>query len=564
MVNRVADLPLALLLAARSDEQDELLSRIALHPSTTVLTPKPLSQTAVAELAGPERAAAIHEATGGVPFFVHAMVATDDPTPRPVVESIALRLEELPPACLKLARAIAVAGSGGTIAARLAGLDVPAAVTAAEALSKADLLAGDGFAHPLVQQAVYAGTPAVERAALHAEAARLVTGAERIAAHVLAAGPGGGVPAARALREAAAAAWARNAPESAVVYLKRAAEEQLPRGELVPLLRDLARALTATEGPGGFPVLRDALALATGSEREELVLELGRALMVQGYFSDAAAVFARGESEEAHTELATVSVLDLALVRAAGGLDTLAQQLPLGASAVGAWIEVARTPPASRGADHAEQAFPDAGPTAVAGALIALMAAGRLEPRRRVLDGGRRQRPRDRRARAPAARGRAAGAGPRPPGPDRRDRGRPARADRVGRGARRALRRLPDRAAVGDLAARRRAARARRGLRGAELGHVHRAGERLAGDLRLHVPARQPGAAAARAAPRARGAQPGPRVRAPPARVGLPEPRVRRLGLDAGDRRARHRPHRGGARRRRRAGRLGRALRRRA
>ena len=39
---------------------------------------------------------------------------------------------------------------------------------------------------------------------------------------------------------------------------------------------------------------------------------------------------------------------------------------------------MARTPPASRGAEHAEQAFPDAGPTAVAGALIALMAAGRL------------------------------------------------------------------------------------------------------------------------------------------------------------------------------------------
>ncbi len=128
-----------------------------------------------------------------------------------------------------------------------------------------------------------------------------MTGAERIAAHVLAAGPGGGVRAARALREAAAAAWARGAPESAVVYLKRAAEEQLPRGELVPLLRELARALIATEGPGGFPVLREALALATGSEREEIVLELGRALMVQGYFSDAAAVFApRRERGGAH------------------------------------------------------------------------------------------------------------------------------------------------------------------------------------------------------------------------------------------------------------------------
>ena len=230
-----------------------------------------------------------------------------------------------------------------------------------------------------MQQAVYAAIAAAERAELHAHAARLVTGAERIAAHVMAAGPGGGVRAVKALREAADAAWARGAPESAVAYLRRAAEEQLPRTELVPLLRELARALIATEGPGGFPVLREALALASGDEHEEIVLELGRALMIQGYFSDAAAVFARGTGEEARTELATVSVLDLALVRAGGGLDALAEHLPPGASAVGAWIEVARRPPASTGADHAEQAFPEARPTSIAGALIALMAAGRLE-----------------------------------------------------------------------------------------------------------------------------------------------------------------------------------------
>jgi DNA-binding CsgD family transcriptional regulator len=378
LVNRVSDLPVALLIAARNDEQDELLSRIALHPATTVLTPQPLSRDAVAVLAGEERAAAVHAATGGVPFYVHALLASSDETPRPVVESIALRLEELGPACLRLARAIAVAG-GGTTAARLAGLDVRDTVTAAEALAKADLLAGDEFAHPLVRQAVYAAIPAAERAELHAHAARLVSGAERIAAHLMAAGPGGGVPAVRALREAADAAWARGAPETAVAYLERAASEQLPRGELVPLLRELARALIATKGPGGFPVLREALELADGEEREELVLELGRALAVQGYFSDAAAVFARGESEAARVELATVSVLDLALVRAAGGLDALGARLPAGASAVGAWIEVARTPPARIGADHAELAFADVGDLSIAGALVAVMAAGRLE-----------------------------------------------------------------------------------------------------------------------------------------------------------------------------------------
>ncbi|HEY6890243.1 MAG TPA: AAA family ATPase, partial [Solirubrobacter sp.] len=145
MVNRVADLPLALILAARNDERDELLARIALHSSTRVVEPKPLSPEAVEELAGPERAGAIWEASGGVPFYVHALVASGDEVPRPVIESIALRLDALPPACLALARGVAVAGSGGTIAARLAGLDVRATVEAAEALGRAGILDGDGF-----------------------------------------------------------------------------------------------------------------------------------------------------------------------------------------------------------------------------------------------------------------------------------------------------------------------------------------------------------------------------------------------------------------------------------
>jgi DNA-binding CsgD family transcriptional regulator len=378
MINRVADLPLALILAARSDEPDELLTRIALHPSTRALTPKPLSQNAVATLVGAERAAAVHEATGGNPFYVHALLAEDEGIPRSVVESLALRLERLPVACTALARAIAVAGTGGTIAARLAGLDVRGAVEAAEALSAADILRGDDFAHPLVRQAVYAAIPAVQRSELHAAAARLVQGPERVAAQVMAAGPGGGVWAAQALRTAAAAAWARGAPDVAATLLRRAAEEELPRDELVPLLRELARALVAVEGPGGFPAFRQALALASGGQREEIALELGRALFAQGYFTDAAAVFELGVSAEATVELATVAVLDLSLVRRFGGLDAIAAQLPQ-AAAVGAWIEVARTPPAADGADHAEAALVSTQPSSLAAALVALMAAGRLE-----------------------------------------------------------------------------------------------------------------------------------------------------------------------------------------
>ena len=69
---------------------------------------------------------------------------------------------------------MAVAGTGGTIAARLAGLDVRGAVEAAEALTAADILRGDDFAHPLVRQAVYAAIGAGQRSELHAAAARLV------------------------------------------------------------------------------------------------------------------------------------------------------------------------------------------------------------------------------------------------------------------------------------------------------------------------------------------------------------------------------------------------------
>ena len=127
------------------------------------------------------------EATGGNPFYVHAVIAG---TPRSVVESVALRLEALPPACTALARALSVAN--GTVAARVAGLDVASAVEAFEALARADIVRGDDFAHPLVREAVYSAIPADRARRLHLAAARLLTDPERVAAQLMAAGPGGG------------------------------------------------------------------------------------------------------------------------------------------------------------------------------------------------------------------------------------------------------------------------------------------------------------------------------------------------------------------------------------
>ena len=109
-----------------------------------MLEPKPLSPAAVSQLAGGE-VDGLFEATGGNPFYVHAVLAAGSGTPRSVVDSLALRLDALPVACRALARALAVldGAASGTVAARLAGLDVRATGEAAEALTRADILHGD-------------------------------------------------------------------------------------------------------------------------------------------------------------------------------------------------------------------------------------------------------------------------------------------------------------------------------------------------------------------------------------------------------------------------------------
>ena len=174
MVNRVADLPLALILAARSDEPDELLSPDRPAPVDDRARRRSRSPPRPSRNSPARSAPRIHEATGGNPFYVHAMVASEDATPRPVVESIALRLEALPPNCLRWpARSRSPAAAGRSPPGS------PGSTSATPSKPprrwrRPTSCVGDGFAHPLVQQAVYASIPAAERAELHAQAAGLV------------------------------------------------------------------------------------------------------------------------------------------------------------------------------------------------------------------------------------------------------------------------------------------------------------------------------------------------------------------------------------------------------
>ena len=363
MVNRVADLPLALILAARSDEPDELLTPDRPAPVDDRARRRSRSPpAAVAELAGEERAAAVYEATGGNPFYVHALLADEDGTPRAVVDvDRAAARARCPPPCTRARpRDRRRRRAAGRSPRALAGLDVRDTVEAAEALAAADILRGDGFAHPLVAAGRLRRDPGrrARRAARRGRAAASPA-PERVAAQRDGRRPGrrrlGGAGAARR-RRAPPGRAAR--PDVAAAFLRRAAEEELPRDELVPLLRELARALIAVEGPGGFPVLREALALAPGAEREEIALELGRALFAQGYFTDAAAVFERGRERGGARSSSRRSPCSTSRwSRRSAGSTRSRARLPPGASAVGAWIEVARRPPAATGADHAEEAL---------------------------------------------------------------------------------------------------------------------------------------------------------------------------------------------------------------
>ena len=210
MVNRVADLPLALIVAARDDEPDELLTRIALHAVDDT------RHAAAADRGGgrdssrrAERGAAVHEATGGNPFYVHALLAEDDGRRRaPVVDSIALRLASgCPPACTALARAMAVAGCrrddrgaarGPRRARRGRGRR---GARRRRASCAATTSPTRSCARPSTRRSARGSA----RAARRGRTAGCVRPPERVAAQVMAAGPGGGVWAAHALRAAAPA-----------------------------------------------------------------------------------------------------------------------------------------------------------------------------------------------------------------------------------------------------------------------------------------------------------------------------------------------------------------------
>ncbi|TQN38152.1 transcriptional regulator [Blastococcus colisei] len=258
--------PVLLVVTARTvgeqlpEAVTDCLARLAREPAATCLRLSGLDADDVAALlaaglgAPGDRAlaSAVHDRTGGNPFFVveltRWMVGAHDlhldhvPVPPSVGEVLRTRLDRLPPTTREVLELCAVAGREVTLdlleAARAPAEEALGALDAAVAVG----LVVEGmrpwswrFAHALVQEVLVGGLPALRRARLHARLGEalerriaLTTDdslVERLAHHFVEALPVTGPAPARMYSAAAArAARARLAHGEAAVHTRRALE----------------------------------------------------------------------------------------------------------------------------------------------------------------------------------------------------------------------------------------------------------------------------------------------------------------------------------------------------
>jgi DNA-binding CsgD family transcriptional regulator len=362
LARRLGGMPVALALAVRSGEvsaQPELLRALRLEADPPVLEPGPLSPQATKTLAAvrlgrdvPEAlAAACHEATLGNPFLLTELVhqlhaARGDTDPAAVgrmaserlAAEILLRVGRAGASACALVRAVAVLGNSAELAtaAALANVEQPAAVELADALTRAEILEPSQpplrFVHPLVRAAVYEDVPRSERARLHARAARLVAsgrgGADAAAMHLLLTLPAGEGVTVELLRQAARAAIARGAPETALEFLRRAEREPPPDAVRPALLLELGAAASRAGHPDGVDTLREAFRLADGQPaRARAGLELSFALGVsRSQSSEVIPVLERARDGLDDGELRTL--LDARMVVFSNCLPAVRTQLP--------------------------------------------------------------------------------------------------------------------------------------------------------------------------------------------------------------------------------------------
>lgn len=313
---RLEDLPIVMLLAARTGEGASQAELRRITAGARVLTLAPLSAATVCELArerlrcdvSADVGAACHDVTRGNPYLLRELLnslsdegiepgAADAHSvralaPKAIARAELARLGRLAPGAERLASAVAVLGVGADLrhAATLAGLDEEDAITAVDALVAAWILTPGqplDFVHPIVRSSIYAESPAAARAVAHWHAAQLLSedraAVDRIAAHLLAVPPRADAWIVTRLRAAADAALAAGAPDAAIGYLRRADAEPPSAHDRGELLRQLGTAQASLGEPEALESLRAAIDVARdGRGRAQAGRALGYALLMGG------------------------------------------------------------------------------------------------------------------------------------------------------------------------------------------------------------------------------------------------------------------------------------------
>jgi DNA-binding CsgD family transcriptional regulator len=308
LARRLEPLPVTVIVAIRAGEPADwtLLADITAADAVTIVEPKCLSPTAVAELVrqrlGPdvdnELCLACHAATGGNPLYVSevlralarepaqptgaaaAELAITAAGPNAIRPHVAARLRRLSPAAQRVAASAAILGDDTkpSLVAQHAEIDLSTAMAAIDALVQHGLLADQGqpaYVHALVRDAVMALIPPGARSEEHDRAARVLAAAgepvERVASHLLRTVPQGQASTVQLLLQAADEVRRRGAPEGAAVYLSRARDEPPPveqRAEVSRMLGNcLAYRLSLDDAER---LLREAVTLAQTSEQRAL------------------------------------------------------------------------------------------------------------------------------------------------------------------------------------------------------------------------------------------------------------------------------------------------------
>ncbi|HXZ78049.1 MAG TPA: AAA family ATPase, partial [Streptosporangiaceae bacterium] len=291
---RAAESPMLVVLTVREGDPRGRANSVAAGADDPAVHPMALSALSMASVAalvraelGPAASAEFcstcWELAGGNPLYIRELLAAacteglsgaeDDVTALRALASSAVgalvlgRLARLGPDAVSLARALAVLGSQTEVgvAAELAGLEPAAAELTADGLAAAQILAPArplDFFHPVIGEAVYADLALGARRLAHRRAAAILDragAADRVAAHLLAAGPAGDAWVVERLSAAAATARERGAAEVAASYLRRALAEPATPAVRPELLRRLGVAEWAAGEPAAIGHLEAAL-----------------------------------------------------------------------------------------------------------------------------------------------------------------------------------------------------------------------------------------------------------------------------------------------------------------